>query len=263
METEVINNSAKNGKKDKNGNVMKNVAVAGAAAVAGAGSVLGAEAVLGHGVIPEAEVETEGKIENGATEATQQNEQTTPTTDNNNSTTQTTQGGSTSSQHTPSTNDPQPQDTHNTQHNNSQNGGQGNSGGQGNEESVISDVNPDDVAQEIVEGEYIDPTDIDSGDLAITGVGTIQTLDGQVLNAAQISAEDDSIYVVDLNNDGVYDVYSTEEGELLGFVEETLTVDDAETICTQSEPEYLGMTETSATDNLDADIMNNITNLDA
>ena len=119
------------------------------------------------------------------------------------------------------------------------------------------------MAQEIVEGEYIDPNDLDAGDLAITGVGTIQTLDGQVLNAAQISAGDDSIYVVDLNDDGVYDVYSTDEGELAGIVEETLTVDDAESICTQSEPEYLGVTETPAIENLDADIMNNIINLDA
>ena len=285
METEVVKNTKENGKN----NVVKNAVLAGGAAVAGAGSVLGAEAIIGHGVINESvkddvaaeKTETE---QNTTTQTGDAGQTTNPNTqhDNHNA-----QDGS--QQNAGTNNAPQPQDsnTNNNQGGNStnnanggsgnegntnggnNNGGNGNGGGtsQGEGGSIIDNVNPDDVAQEIVEGDFIDPADNDAPDLAITGVGTVETLDGQVLTAAQIVGDNgDNLYMVDLNNDDVLDVVTTSEGFLVDSVGGPLTIDDAESIISQDDPNqgYLSAAnETTATQGLDADIMDNITNLDA
>ncbi|OYP55113.1 hypothetical protein CIK99_11640 [Prevotella sp. P5-92] len=285
METEVVKNTKENSKN----NVVKNAVLAGGAAVAGAGSVLGAEAIIGHGVI--SDPEKEGKVaETDAAEqgATTQAESavaqgSTPNANNDNHNTP-----DESQQAVSANNDPQPQDSSTNSNEGvtsninadggngngdsdggNNNGGNVNGGGtsQGDGGSVIDNVNPNDVAQEIIEGDFIDPTDNDAPDLAITGVGTIQTLDGQVFTAAQIVGDNgDNLYMVDLNDDDMLDVVTTEEGYLVDTVDSPLTIDDAESIISQQDPNqgYLAAAdETTATQGLDADIMDNITNLDA
>ena len=268
METDVVKNTTENGKS----NVVRNAVLAGGAAVAGAGSVLGAEAVLGHGIIPESkkeEVATE-KNDTDQDPTTQSGDPVQATNPNTQHDNHNAQNGS--QQNAGTNNEPQPQDSNTDSSQevaNTNNANGGNGGGTTHDEgdSVIDNVNPDDVAQEIVEGDFIDPTDNDAPDLAIASVGTIETLDGQVFTAAQIMGEDgDNLYVVDLNHDDVLDVVTTSDGSLVDVVDGTLTVDDVESIITQEDPNqgYLAATDdTSATLGLDGDIMDNITNLDA
>lgn len=289
METEVVKNTKENGKN----NVVRNTVLAGGAAVAGAGSVLGAESIMGHGVLSGQEndehvaetttgQETSAQAQTSSTQAqtssaqdqTTSAQESTPNAQNDN---HNAQNGS--QQTTTNNTDPQPQDS-NTNNNQGEtttdnanggnaNGGNDNGGGtnQGEGGSVIDNVNPDDVAQEIVEGDFIDPSDNDVPDLAITSVGTIETLDGQVFTAAQIvGGEGENLYVVDLDNDDVLDVVTASDASLVDIVGGTLTIDDAESIISQEDPNqgYLvAANETTATEGLDADIMENITNLDA
>lgn len=264
METEAIKNKTQS---DKKGKVLKNVAVAGAAAVAGAGAVYGAETILdsdpvvdsAHGTTPEENPTQQEQQEQAQQE--QQAQQPQHTENVAPSQSQHQNGGQTDA--------PAPQGNEvntNSGGTASTGGGQTGSTQQGGEGSVIDNVNPNDVAQEIIEGNYIDPDDIDMEDLAFTEVGTIETIDGQVFSAAQMTGEEgEQLFMVDLNGDGTLDILTTEQGDAVVEVPSTLTVDDVESIVTQNDedPQYLGMTEETPSQGLDGDIMDNITNLDA
>ncbi len=133
--------------------------------------------------------------------------------------------------------------------------------------SLIAEVNPDDVAAEVIEGDYIDPADLDAPDLAVVSVGTVTTLDNQVMSAVQIAGENgEDLYLVDLDGDQTLDVLVSDTGEMLAEVPGTLTVDDAESLLTQQDmnPDYLAMGDQPAgADELTAGIEQDITNIDA
>lgn len=95
----------------------------------------------------------------------------------------------------------------------------------------------DEIAQEIIGEDYIDPTDIDAPNLDIASIGTITTADGQELAAAQIISDaGDELYVVDVDNDNVYDIVADANGNTVGGIG-SLTVGDVEVIMTENSGE--------------------------
>ena len=77
----------------------------------------------------------------------------------------------------------------------------------------------------------IDPTDNDMGNLDVAAVGTIETVDGQLLSAAQFTGDNgETLYAVDVDGDNTYDVVQDESGNLLAEIPSTLTVSDSESI---------------------------------
>lgn len=96
----------------------------------------------------------------------------------------------------------------------------------------IPDVDPHLVAQNLTDDVVmVDPTDNDMGNLDIAAVGTVETVDGQVLSAAQFTGNNGgTIYAVDVNGDNTYDVVTDVSGNVLADVPSTLTVSDSENI---------------------------------
>lgn len=101
-------------------------------------------------------------------------------------------------------------------------------------EHATNEEEINEIAQEIIGEDYIDPTDIDAPNLDIASIGTITTADGQELAAAQIISDNgDELYVVDVDNDNVYDIVADAYGNTIGDIG-TLTVGDAEIIITEN-----------------------------
>lgn len=96
----------------------------------------------------------------------------------------------------------------------------------------IPNVDPDLVAHDITDNVImIDSTDNDLANLDIAAVGTIETVDGQVLSAAQFTGDNgETLYAIDVDGDNTYDVVSDELGNVLAEVPSTLTVSDSESI---------------------------------
>lgn len=96
----------------------------------------------------------------------------------------------------------------------------------------IPDVDPHLVAQNLTDDVImVDPTDNDMGNLDIAAVGTIETVDGQVLSAAQFTGDNgETIYAVDVDGDNTYDVVTDDSGNVLADMPSTLTVSDSENI---------------------------------
>lgn len=96
----------------------------------------------------------------------------------------------------------------------------------------IPDVDPQLVAQNLTDDVImVDPADNDMGNLDIAAVGTIETVDGQVLSAAQFTGDNgETIYAVDVDGDNTYDVVTDASGNVLADMPSTLTVSDSENI---------------------------------
>ena len=96
----------------------------------------------------------------------------------------------------------------------------------------IPDVDPNLVAQNLTDDVImVDPTDNDMGNLDIAAVGTVETVDGQVLSAAQFTGDNgETIYAVDVDGDNTYDVVTDASGNVLADIPSTLTVSDSENI---------------------------------
>lgn len=115
----------------------------------------------------------------------------------------------------------------------------------------IPDVDPTLVAQDITDDIImVDPTDIDAGNIDIAAVGTIETVDGQTLTAAQFTGnEGETLYMVDVDNDNVYDVVADEAGNVMAQVPTTVTVSDTENLIgiNSGDPGYLAQNEHDST----------------
>ena len=111
----------------------------------------------------------------------------------------------------------------------------------------LPDVAPDVVANNILTGEYVDPSDIEAQNLAITNVGTIETVDGQVLNAAQLTGENgEQLYMIDVDGNNQYNLVADASGNIVGEIPGTLTVSDSESLLAENSGEgaYLAHGET-------------------
>lgn len=121
----------------------------------------------------------------------------------------------------------------------------------------IPNVDPDLVAQDITDDVImIDPTDNDMANLDIAAVGKIETVDGQVLTAAQFTGGNgESLYAVDVDGDNTYDIVTDDSGNVLAGVPTTLTVSDSENIASVNHGDtgYLAHSDTddTADDTLD------------
>ena len=104
----------------------------------------------------------------------------------------------------------------------------------------IPDVDPTLVAQNLTDDVImVDPTDIDMENMDIAAVGTVQTVDGEVLTAAQFIGDNgETLYMVDVNGNGSYDVVTDDTGNVLADVPSTLTVSDTESIVSTNNDDY-------------------------
>lgn len=104
----------------------------------------------------------------------------------------------------------------------------------------IHDVDPTLVAQNLTDDVImVDPTDIDMENMDIAAVGTVQTVDGEVLTAAQFIGDNgETLYMVDVNGNGSYDVVTDDTGNVLAEVPSTLTVSDTESIVSTNNDDY-------------------------
>ena len=130
-------------------------------------------------------------------------------------------------------------------------------------QKIPNKINPKRSAHQKVEGDYIDPTDIDMPEvLDIAEVQTITTIDGQEVSAAVMYASDGSeIYMVDVDHDNQFDQIQTAEGQVIEEFAGTLTVSDAEVMISEAEGEtgYLASSETDTFEaGLDTEIQQDI-----
>ncbi len=234
MDTQVINKNAKN--ENAKDTLKKGAALAGAAGL-GAGAVVSADVVRGD----EEELDIVEPISPqevaDATDAT--NEQTTDT-DTTKPEEQPAAVGThaateTATHHASVSTDPQPQESP-VQHADNMVADATPTPAPSHEGVIdtndIPDVDPQLVAQNLTDDVImVDPADNDMGNLDIAAVGTIETVDGQVLSAAQFTGDNgETIYAVDVDGDNTYDVVTDDSGNVLAEVPSTLTVSDSENI---------------------------------
>lgn len=122
----------------------------------------------------------------------------------------------------------------------------------------IPDVDPTLVAQNLTDDVImVDPTDIDMANMDIAAVGTVETVDGEVLTAAQFIGDNgETMYMVDVNGNGSYDVVTDETGNLLAEVPSTLTISDSESIVSANNGDY-GYLAHNDSDNATDDVVDN------
>ena len=122
----------------------------------------------------------------------------------------------------------------------------------------IPDVDPTLVAQNITDDVImVDPTDIDLENIDIAAVGTVETVDGEVLSAAQFTGENgETLYMVDVNGNGEYDVITDESGNVLADAPSTLTVSDSQSIVGANEGEYGYLAQDNSDNHDDANLDN-------
>lgn len=120
------------------------------------------------------------------------------------------------------------------------------------EAELIAEVDPNEIADDIIAIEEIDPNDIDSPDaIAFEEVGVIYDETGAEYNAAIF--QDDSgneMMMVDVDGDMSFDIVIDENGNLVGEVNDLLTVADAESMI-QDDNSYLA-SDDSVMDDIDA-----------
>ncbi|MCI6338780.1 MAG: hypothetical protein ACI3YQ_03415 [Prevotella sp.] len=274
METDAINKNNKSSENNKSNNseaLKKGAAFAGAA-VLGAGAAVAAEMIIEPepvGPVVDPDKLTEETPEDTAnTNNTEQQASGHASTGHGTASTTQTSTGATASQQTANQettttttgqggtttpDGPAPQ---------TGGGGQNNPGGSTGSGDV-DNVDPNDIAQQIVEGDYIDPTDIDMPEvLDIAEVQTITTIDGQEVSAAVMYASDGSeIYMVDVDHDNQFDQIQSAEGQVIEDFNGTLTVSDAEVMISEAEGEtgYLASSETDTFEaGLDTEIQQDI-----
>ena len=115
----------------------------------------------------------------------------------------------------------------------------------------VDNVDPEVIAADIVNAEFVDPADIDAPNLPVASTGVIELPDGEQLAAASIVDGDEQMFLVDLNNDGQYDVAMDDQGNVpvdeMGAplaVPGTLTTSDAQSLAqinNEEEAEYEGL----------------------
>ena len=274
METDAINKNNKSSENNKSNNseaLKKGAAFAGAA-VLGAGAAVAAEMIIEPepvGPVVDPDKLTEETPEDTAnTNNTEQQASGHASTGHGTASTTQTSTGATASQQTAN------QETTTTTTGQGgtttpdgpapQTGGVGqNNPGGSTGSGDVDNVDPNDIAQQIVEGDYIDPTDIDMPEvLDIAEVQTITTIDGQEVSAAVMYASDGSeIYMVDVDHDNQFDQIQTAEGQVIEEFAGTLTVSDAEVMISEAEGEtgYLASSETDTFEaGLDTEIQQDI-----
>lgn len=101
-------------------------------------------------------------------------------------------------------------------------------------------VDPELIADAIIAGEEVDPYDMDMAEVVnFDEIGTVYTVDGESYTAALFHDENGEQYVmVDVDDDDVFDIISTTEGEVVELYAGNLTVEDAE-IGINDDPVYL------------------------
>lgn len=101
------------------------------------------------------------------------------------------------------------------------------------EPEPVPEPEPDDIVDVIVE--EIDPRDIDMEDvLLVDDIGTVYTVDGDELNAAIIhDSHGNQAYMIDVDNDNVYDVITTPEGDVIAQIPGDVDVSDVELMYAQ------------------------------
>ena len=231
MDTQVINKNAKN--ENAKDTLKKGAALAGAAGL-GAGAVVSADVIRGD----EEELDiVEPVSPQEVADAT--NEQTTDTDttkpEDQPAAVGTHAATETATHHASVSTDPQPQESPVLHADNMVADATPTSAP--SHEGVIDtndipDVDPQLVAQNLTDDVImVDPADNDMGNLDIAAVGTIETVDGQVLSAAQFTGDNgETIYAVDVDGDNTYDVVTDDSGNVLAEVPSTLTVSDSENI---------------------------------
>ena len=122
----------------------------------------------------------------------------------------------------------------------------------------IPDVDPTLVAQNLTEDVVmVDPTDNDLANIDISAVGTVETVDGEVLTAAQFTGDNgETLYMVDVNGNGEYDVVTDEAGNILADVPSTLTVSDSQSIVSANVGDYSYLAHDDTENATDTDIDN-------
>ncbi len=257
MHTQAINSNGKNAKNAKaKENLKKGATLAGAAAI-GAGVVVSAEALNN---MSEEDLTVVTPIE-----PTPNDPATQPTDEQETQTTEAATAAQTAAepaaehpthtaapaQHT----EPQPQTSHPTPEPQPQGDTENNTVPEpdATDHTASIDINdlpnvdPDLVANNLTENVVmVDPTDNDYANLDIAAVGKVETVDGQVLSAAQFTdAQGETLYMVDVDDDGIYEHVTDETGNVLADVPTTLTVSDTEQILSvnQGETGYLAQNE--------------------
>lgn len=252
METKALNIN-ENSKE----NLKKGAALAGAA-MAGAGVMVTADIIKGK-----EDIDIVDSIEDNPTapiaEETNAASATTQATDTHNAaqdnaasaTTQTAEPAATAS-----TTEPQPQVT--VEEPAQTNGPSANEVNAEVNVDDIPDVDPTLVAQNLTDDVIIvDPTDIDMENMDIAAVGTVETVDGEVLTAAQIVGDNgESLYMVDVNGNGSYDVLTDDTGNVLAEVPSTLTVSDTESIIGTNNGDYGYLAQNDSDNTTDAVVDN-------
>lgn len=252
METKALNIN-ENSKE----NLKKGAALAGAA-MAGAGVMVTADIIKGK-----EDIDIVDSIEDNPTapiaEETNAASATTQATDTHNAaqdnaasaTTQTAEPAATAS-----TTEPQPQVT--VEEPAQTNGPSANEVNAEVNVDDIPDVDPTLVAQNLTDDVIIvDPTDIDMENMDIAAVGTVETVDGEVLTAAQIVGDNgESLYMVDVNGNGSYDVVTDDTGNVLAEVPSTLTVSDTESIIGTNNGDYGYLAQNDSDNTTDAVVDN-------
>lgn len=241
MTTQIINDNNKSKNNGKYDNLKKGASLTGAA-VAGAGVMHGAEGILKEDENMELDVPVVD-IDPATLDTADETETETPV-DNN---------VSTATQEAASE-EPAPQDSDvetledNTHHDDVNSTG-----------DSLSEEDIDDIAQDITGEELIDDTDIDHPNLAIASIGKITTADGQELAAAQIISDNgDELYVVDIDNDNVYDYMTDASGNIVSGVG-SLSVGDTEALLTEN-TEETGFLANSNNDGTTDELLNGIEN---
>lgn len=110
------------------------------------------------------------------------------------------------------------------------------------------DVNPDQVTDEILAEELVDPNDIDTNAIVeFTGIETTYDADGNEMTVAFGTLIDEEMAFVDYDNDGTFDIMIDENGDGYDMEAEGLhyTVDDVEAQISDSA--YIAATDTPDT----------------
>lgn len=104
------------------------------------------------------------------------------------------------------------------------------------ESAMLDNADVDLIADNIIMGSEIDPEDINAPDMFdVQEVGTVYTVDGGSLMAAAVHSETGGdMYMVDIDNDGCFDVVTDLNGDFLAEVQGHINVSDAELMASAS-----------------------------
>lgn len=124
----------------------------------------------------------------------------------------------------------------------------------GADEPVVTEVNPDEIAEAIIAGEQVDPNDIDMEDVInFDEIGTIYTVEGESYTAATFhDAYGNEMIMVDVDGDDTFDIIADADGNIVAEAP-SLTVDDAELDIMGDGSSYLAHNDAEMTDEFGAD----------